>query len=138
MRRLSLSKAASPLGILVLALLPVFIVPKETLIGWLAFCATVTTIVLGGFFFLLLADIIPGTWGQIVRPPAAALSGGMPWLALCLLPVLLGTHVIFPWSADTSLEGFRAFYLSPVSFALRIALIMLYRRAQTVHWRSFR
>jgi len=125
MRHLSLSKAASPLGILVLALLPVFVAPKETLTGWLAFCAMATTIVLGGFFFLLLADIIPGAWGRIVRPPAADLSNGMPWLALCLLPVLLGTHVIFPWSADTSLEGFRGFYLSPVSFALRIVLIML-------------
>lgn len=112
------------LALVLLALLPVFIAPKETLTGWLAFCVLVSCFALGGFFFLVLTDIIPGSWRHVVRFPAAGLSSGLPLLALCLLPVLLGIHAIFPWVGDEELKGFRAFYLSPISFALRMVLVL--------------
>lgn len=113
------------LALVVLALLPTVVAPKEALTGWLAFSVLLSAPVLGGFFFLLLAIIIPGGWNAPVRPAAARLSASMPLLALSLLPVLLATHIVFPWSGDETLKGFRAFYLSPAAFIVRTVLILL-------------
>lgn len=113
------------LALVVLALLPGIIAPKEVLTGWLAFSVLTSTIVLGGFFFVMLVDVIPGGWGQVVRPAAAELSCWMPLLALSVLLVLVGARAIFPWFDGKGLEGFRAYYLSPASFSARTALIML-------------
>jgi len=112
-------------ALLMLALLPVSIAPKEVLTGWLTFCVLASTIVFGGFFFVLLADIIPGGWGCTVRPAGCGLSRWMPLLALSLLPVLLGVHVIFPWATGAEWTSFKTFYLSPSSFIIRVTLIFL-------------
>jgi hypothetical protein len=113
------------LVLVVLALLPAFLAPREVLTGWLAFSVFLSTLLLGGFFFLMLTLIIPGGWSGPVRPAAAQLSVCMPLLALSLVPVLLATHIVFPWSGDETLAGFREFYLSPASFIIRTVLILL-------------
>lgn len=113
------------LTLVVLALLCAFVAPKEVLTGWLAFVVLLSTVMLGAFFFLVLTMIIPGSWRVPVGPAAAALSGWMPVMALSLLPVIFGTHIIFPWSGDGALTGFRGFYLSPAAFIIRTVLIFL-------------
>lgn len=106
--------------------------PRQALTGWLAAFVLQSATVLGGLLFIMLVDVIPGIWRNIVRPPAAMLAAGMPLLAVFCLPVLFGIRLIFPWYNGEGLTGFRAFYLAPLAVAARLivffAICICFRR----------
>ncbi|MBY5371106.1 hypothetical protein HFO93_29370 [Rhizobium leguminosarum] len=101
-----------------------FAAPREALTGWLAAFVLQSAPVLGGLFFLMLADVIPGFWRTVIRPPASLLAGLMPVLALLVLPVLLGMKAIFPWYSGEGLSGFQADYLTPLGLAARLVVFV--------------
>jgi len=106
--------------VLLLALGTALAAPRPAMAGWLAAFIYQGTTVLGGFFFVMLADVIPGSWRASVRSPAAMLAAGMPLLALFCLPILFGMRLIFPWYDGEGLSGFRAFYLTPLAAGARL------------------
>jgi hypothetical protein len=116
------SPFASGTGALFLALALALVSPREALTGWLAAFVFCSTAVGGGLFFVMLADVIPGSWRVTIREPAGVLARGqMVWASLSL-PVLLGMSAIFPWFAEEKLSGFRAAYLAPLAFTARLVV----------------
>lgn len=105
------------------ALAVALIAPREALTGWLAAFLFASCFALGGLLFVMLVDIIPGSWRVMIRPPAEILASGMPVLTLLVLPVLFGMGRIFPWYGGEALSGFRAAYLSPMALVLRLVIV---------------
>jgi hypothetical protein len=78
-------------------------------------------IALCALFMLLLGYLVPGRWFEVLRIPLAATSLTLPVLGLLFLPIPFGLPALYSWAAEPSqLHGFKAIYLSPPAFILRV------------------
>ncbi len=117
--------------------------PQQTLLSYLFAFLFFTGVSLGS---LALAMVHPlagnGEWGDFIRPQLLAAARVLPLMAILLLPVLLGVHVLYDWTsavalAHDALLRKQSWYLDPtffvirsiVYFALWLLLLVLFTRA---------
>ncbi|MGK9050706.1 hypothetical protein [Neorhizobium petrolearium] len=94
------------------------------LTGWLAAFAFVSALPLGSLCLALTLRIIPGQWREMLQPQTDLVALGFPLLIVLVLPVLFGLPDIYPWAGGAELSGFKAAYLAPAFFAVRILVIL--------------
>lgn len=112
------------LGLCALALLAALIDMQAALTGWLAAFVLVSSLPLGGLCLAMLLRIIPGPWRGELGGPAFATASLLPALPVLALPIIVSMPVIYPWF-DSGLAGFKAVYLTPVLFALRLIAVLI-------------
>lgn len=106
------------------ALLLAVLDAKAALAGWLAGFVFWSAVPLGGLLLLLMTRVIPGGWREEIAPVSEMLTMILPLMVLAVLPVLIGSRVLYPWTAEPAAEGFRGVYLSVWFFSLRSVLFL--------------
>lgn len=124
-------------GIVLLALcLPGWLIDRTLfwatyLAAWW-FCAGVA---LGALSNVWIHNLTGGAWGEAIREPALRLAHAMPLLGLLFVPVLLGMHELYSWSAasdaasgrwsgELSSPRFKNVWLTPSFFIVRSILYL--------------
>ena len=107
-----------------LALLAVFLDGRATLSGWLASFVLASSLPLGALCLAMMLRIIPGPWRIELAGPSAEATSLLPALVLLALPVLIGMPWLYPWFAG-GLAGFKAIYLTPAFFGVRVLAILI-------------
>lgn len=88
------------------------------------------SLAIGALFFVLIQHVTGATWSVVVRRLAEALAMNLPWFALLLIPILLGTRHLYHWSDpevmahDAMLQN-KAAYLNSTFFNVRMAVYFL-------------
>lgn len=108
----------------VLALLAVLIDARAALAGWLAALVLVSSLPLGALCLLMMVRIIPGAWRVELAEPCNDAVVLAPALVLVALPVVIGMPWLFPWF-DGGLIGFKAIYLAPFFFGIRLLAVLI-------------
>lgn len=102
-----------------------FAAPRQALASFLFAFLYFTGLAVGS---LALAMVHPlagnGAWGYFIRPQLLAAARTLPLMALLVIPVLLGLHVLYPWAhadalAHDALLRKQSWYLEPTFFVLR-------------------
>lgn len=88
----------------------------------------VFTLSAGALGVLLLHLMVGGEWGRTVRKPLRAMMAFLPWSALLFIPILLGSHAIYPWTHADHIEslGHKKLWLSLPFVAARAAIIFAF------------
>jgi hypothetical protein len=78
---------------------------------------------LGSMGILLLHHTVGGKWGMVIRRMCEAGCRTLPYMALLLIPVLLGIPILYPWARpeavhDTNIQA-KAAYLNVPFFVAR-------------------
>ena len=102
-----------------------------------------TGISLGCFSILLLAHLVGGTWGAVIRRPLEAGSRLIPLMAVLFIPILFGMGHLYEWlnedwrqAHNSELMAFKLAWLSRgwfivrtvIYFAIWITLMLLVNR----------
>jgi hypothetical protein len=106
------------------ALLLAAVDAKSAFAGWLAGFVFWSALPLGALLLRLMTQVIPGAWRRDVTPIADRLVLILPLLVPAVLPVLIGSHALYPWADAPAGEGFRGVYLSVWFFSLRSVLFI--------------
>ena len=90
-----------------------------------------TGIALGCFSLLMLAHLVGGTWGAVIRRPLESGARLLPLMALLFIPVILGmwSNHLYEWTDETwrashnnHLMAFKLAWLTKTGFILRAAI----------------
>ena len=100
--------------------------PRETLIAWLVCWLGWGSIPTGALAVLILVALIPGSWRQLYARPLALGATLMPVVAIAAIPVLVGIHSIYPWSAPGATAGYAAFKAAWLSTGLFVVRTIAY------------
>jgi len=89
-----------------------------------------TTLALGGLFFLLIHHITGAYWGVVMRRVAENLTCTLPLMGLFMIPLFFGMHDLFHWShaeavAADRILTWKAPYLNIPFFIIRSVLYFL-------------
>jgi len=82
-------------------------------------------IALGSMAIVMLRHLTKGGWGMVIRRILGAAMRTMPLMALLFIPLVIGMHRLYPWTADEAtlkarhLDGIAHDYLNPTGFILR-------------------
>ena len=96
---------------------------QSYLIGW-TFC---TGICVGSLALLMLQHLTGGGWGLVIRRVLEAATRLLPIMAILFLPVIIGSHSIYPWLdreevAQHPAVQFKSGYLNLPFFTVRAAV----------------
>lgn len=72
--------------------------PREVLLSYLFAWLFWLAPALGSVGLMMIHALTGGDWGLALRPALLAASRRLPLMALLLLPVIVGTAVLFPWA----------------------------------------
>jgi len=83
-----------------------------------------TTIGLGGLFFVLVHHITGAYWGVVLRRVAENLAATLPIMGLAMIPLFFGMHDLFHWThpeavAQDAILQWKAPYLNTTFFIIR-------------------
>lgn len=96
--------------------------PREAAAGWLiAFCY-VSAFPLGGLALLMIHRLTGGRWGEALEPFLRPLVQSTPLLLLFVIPVLVASPALFPWTRGGSEEitaSVRQIYLNVPLYVVR-------------------
>src|SRR6185312_7999411 len=73
--------------------------PRQFFFSWLVSFLFFLSLALGGLFFVLIQYAVQGGWGIVVRRIGETIFATLPVLAALFLPVLLGLHDLYSWTA---------------------------------------
>ncbi len=106
--------------------------------GWQRFQASylvaflfVTSLSLGGLFFILIQHLVRAGWSVVLRRIAEFLAASAGWVAMLSLPIVLlllfGNHSLFEWNDPHLIETdalirHKRPWLNPTFFALRTVI----------------
>lgn len=96
--------------------------------GWLLAWTIATAVPAGSLVLLLIHRITGGRWGEALAPVLRPAALCLPLAALAFLPVMLGTHAIYPWAASAGAAAkpdVARYYLNPLLFDLRAAVTLV-------------
>jgi hypothetical protein len=102
--------------------------PRETLIAWLVAWLAWGSIPIGALAVLMLVALIPGSWRELYVPPLTIGTTLMPLVAIAMIPLLIGSELIYPWTAAGATAGYAAFkaaWLSTDFFVVRTIVYLL-------------
>src|SRR6188474_2969577 len=78
--------------------------PKQFFFSWLVSFLFFLTLTLGALFFVLIQYASQGGWGIVVRRIGETTFATIPVMAVLFIPVVLGLHDIYSWSAPGAAE----------------------------------
>lgn len=107
-----------------LALLAAIVDAHAAMSGWLAAFVLMSSLPLGGLCLSMMLRIIPGPWRLELAAPAGEAMALAPALILLALPIVIGMPWLYPWF-DGGLAGFKAIYLAPFFFGIRLVAILI-------------
>ena len=90
------------------------------LAGWLAAFALWSGVPLGALLLTMIAALTPGRWRRETDVQARALVTLLPLVGITILPILIGSHGLYPWTEETG-----RLYLSTGFFVLRSLVFIL-------------
>ena len=97
--------------------------PKQFLFSWLVAFLFFLTLALGGLFFVLIQYAAQGGWGIVLRRVGETTFATIPVMAVLSLPVFLGLHDLYSWSAHGADQDpflrWKAPYLNVPFFVIR-------------------
>src|SRR5215207_5976433 len=101
--------------------------PKQFFFSWLVSFLFFLSLALGALFFVLIQYAAQGEWGIVLRRIGETIFATVPVMAALFLPVLLGLHDLFSWSAPGAAEHdallrWKAPFLNVPFFLIRAAL----------------
>lgn len=109
-----------------------FLAPAAFLAAYLAAWWFCSGLVMGGLANVWVHNLTGGRWGEAIRAPLLGLARGMWPLALLFLPLLLGMHELYSWTAQAAAgpqrwagelpvrsAGFKSAWLTPWFFVVR-------------------
>ena len=100
--------------------------PRETLISWLVCWLGWGSIPIGALALLMLVALIPGSWRQLYARPLALGAALMPLVAVAAIPLLVGIHAIYPWTAPGATAGYATFKAAWLSTGFFVARAIAY------------
>ncbi len=107
---------------------------------WMQSWLFVTTVSLGGLFFLIVHHISHAGWSVVVRRPAEAIASNLQWVWIGFLPFVFywwkgDLSVIFPWAnlealklislEEAELVGKKTAFLNDKFFMIRAAVYLV-------------
>ena len=107
---------------------------------WMQSWLFVTTVSLGGLFFLIVHHITHAGWSVVVRRPAEAIASNLQWVWIGFLPFVFywwkgDLSVIFPWAnlealklislEEAELVGKKTAFLNDKFFMIRAAVYLV-------------
>lgn len=110
------------------------VAPRQTLFSYLTSAAYVISIALGALLLLMIFHTADARWPIVTRRLNEALAGTLPLFAILFIPILLGLHSLYSWTAPERyftderalyLVRHKAPYLNPVFFTLRTVFYFL-------------
>jgi hypothetical protein len=101
--------------------------PKQFFFSWLVSFLFFLSLALGALFFVLIQYAAQGGWGIVVRRIGETIFATLPAMAAIFLPLLLGLHQLFSWSAPGAAEHdallrWKAPFLNVPFFLVRAAV----------------
>jgi hypothetical protein len=97
--------------------------PKQFFFSWLVAFLFFLTLALGGLFFVLIQYAAQGGWGIVLRRVGETTFATIPLMAVLSLPVFLGLHDLYSWSAHGADQDpflrWKAPYLNVPFFVIR-------------------
>lgn len=101
--------------------------PKQLYFSWLVSFLFFLSLALGGLFFVLIQYASQGGWGVVLRRIGETTFATIPVMAVLFIPVVLGLHDIYSWSAPGAAEQdallrWKAPYLNVPFFLIRAAI----------------
>lgn len=104
--------------------------PRQFFFSWLVAFLFFLSLALGALFFVLIQYAVQGGWGIVLRRIAETTFATLPVLAALFLPLVLGLHDLYPWSAPgaadrDALLRWKAPYLNVPFFLVRAALFFV-------------
>ena len=97
--------------------------PKQFFFSWLVAFLFFLTLALGGLFFVLIQYAAQGGWGIVLRRVGETTFATIPVMAVLSLPVFLGLHDLYSWSAHGADQDpflrWKAPYLNVPFFVIR-------------------
>jgi hypothetical protein len=101
--------------------------PKQFFFSWLVSFLFFLSLALGALFFVLIQYAAQGGWGIVLRRIGETTFATVPVMAALFLPLLLGLHDVYEWSAPGAAEHdallrWKAPFLNVPFFLLRAAL----------------
>jgi hypothetical protein len=118
--RRALSLATCLVGAVLLACAAWF-EPRAVLAAWLAALLGFAAVPLGCLALALLLALVSGAWRDLLLPGALLGTRAVPWIALLVVPLLLGVRLLYPWAQDAA-PGLRGVWLNPTAFVIRALL----------------
>ena len=96
---------------------------QSYLIGWTFW----TGIGVGSIALLMLQHLTGGGWGFVIRRSLEAATRTLPLMALLFVPVIIGSHYLYPWTnheelAEHPVVQFKTPYLNVPFFTVRAAI----------------
>jgi hypothetical protein len=101
---------------------------QHALLVYLASWLFVLAVAVGSLALLLIHALTGGAWGERLRVEWLAAIGLLPYLAVAVIPLLLGMHALFPWlqpnaaTIDPAIQHQR-WYLNAPGLLLRTVAI---------------
>ncbi|HEV7121972.1 MAG TPA: hypothetical protein VGN24_00930 [Rhodanobacter sp.] len=98
--------------------------PQQVLLSYLSAFVFFTGLAVGSLALAMVHPLSGGAWGFFIRPQVLAAARTLPLMAVLVLPILLGLHVLYVWShadvlAHDSLLRKQSWYLNPTFFVIR-------------------
>lgn len=97
---------------------------RQALLSYLFAFVFFTGLSVGSLALAMVHPLTGGAWGYFVRPQVLAGARTLPLMALLVIPVLLGMHVLYQWThadvlAHDALLRKQSWYLNPSFFVIR-------------------
>jgi hypothetical protein len=73
--------------------------PKQALLSYLFAFFFFTGLSIGSLALLMTHSLTGGAWGHFIRAPLLAAARMLPLMAVAAIPILIGTRVLYPWTA---------------------------------------
>ncbi len=125
----SWSRNAGIVGLLGLVALAVgAFLDRETFFeAYLNVYTFLTTLALGGLFFVLINQLTSAIWSVTTRRIAERLASLLPLMALFTIPLLFGLHDLYHWAdhelmVHDEILTWKAPYLNPTFFVIRLVI----------------
>lgn len=126
-RRQWIALSIGVLALLASLLLGLTVSAHQALLSYLFAFFFFTGLSVGSLALAMVHPLTGGAWGFYIRPQLLAAVRTLPLMALLATPVLLGMHVLYPWTHanalahDATLRE-QAWYLDPTFFVIRTVM----------------